>query len=437
MRQQTSIQSTTKQHSSAFQPTSLRRNTHEAEDISTSTFPSHLNLPVAINQFNQQSQEGSNSKANLPLFETPPVSPGGQSIFRLPTSPPPLHPQDSSFNNKEPPKSKNQFWLPPTPPNGLNQETPNFSSTSHTYFENNNALNKIQSEPSTNVFSLPIDLGTTNSNEQHTFTSSSNSRPIMYHHTSVIHPAIPRQQQNSSIPADRPLSLAEKRELARKVSHSAIERRRRERINDKIIQLQQLVPSCANQPQIHKLTILQGAIDYIGYLQSCLAEKRKHEMNSTNDAMMLEEWRFVRQIKSDGLKNYQPPVSSKTFEISMESQSTKNSMSSSDTNIIRHDITSGGPEENNFSLINQNLLQVPSLSHRSNSLFRRINTSSDITQIPSINQEISLSHPENCEINANKVASTTESNNRVIASIKTITSPEEDRYKPDSTNGDS
>ncbi|KAL0081457.1 Myc-type, basic helix-loop-helix domain-containing protein, partial [Phycomyces blakesleeanus] len=60
---------------------------------------------------------------------------------------------------------------------------------------------------------------------------------------------------------------ADQREQARKVSHSAIERRRRERINDKILQLKELIPSCAEQDQLHKMSILQSAIDYITYLK--------------------------------------------------------------------------------------------------------------------------------------------------------------------------
>ncbi|CAG8558829.1 8563_t:CDS:2 [Ambispora gerdemannii] len=49
-------------------------------------------------------------------------------------------------------------------------------------------------------------------------------------------------------------TTADERELARKVSHSAIERRRRERINDKIMQLKELIPICADQDHLHKLT---------------------------------------------------------------------------------------------------------------------------------------------------------------------------------------
>lgn len=67
-------------------------------------------------------------------------------------------------------------------------------------------------------------------------------------------------------------STADQREKARKVSHSAIERRRRERINDKIIQLKELIPSCAEQDNLHKMSILQSAIDYITYLKEIVSK---------------------------------------------------------------------------------------------------------------------------------------------------------------------
>ncbi|KAG0189813.1 hypothetical protein DFQ28_002858 [Apophysomyces sp. BC1034] len=71
-------------------------------------------------------------------------------------------------------------------------------------------------------------------------------------------------------------STADEREHIRRLSHSAIEKRRRERINDKIEQLKRLIPSCTppkdgpvlasmHQP-IHKLSVLQAAIDYINQL---------------------------------------------------------------------------------------------------------------------------------------------------------------------------
>ncbi|KAI8074040.1 hypothetical protein BC940DRAFT_289854 [Gongronella butleri] len=74
----------------------------------------------------------------------------------------------------------------------------------------------------------------------------------------------------AAMASNAPLSTADQREQARKVSHSAIERRRRERINDKIMQLKQLIPTCANQGHLHKMSILQSAIEYITYLKQVL-----------------------------------------------------------------------------------------------------------------------------------------------------------------------
>ncbi|KAG0172944.1 hypothetical protein DFQ28_008500 [Apophysomyces sp. BC1034] len=90
------------------------------------------------------------------------------------------------------------------------------------------------------------------------------------HPTAVVPNNFVRHNSISSSPGLGPTSIpttADQREQARKVSHSAIERRRRERINDKIVQLKQLIPSCADQDNLHKMSILQSAIDYIGYLK--------------------------------------------------------------------------------------------------------------------------------------------------------------------------
>lgn len=67
----------------------------------------------------------------------------------------------------------------------------------------------------------------------------------------------------------------------RSLSHGAIEKRRRERINDKIDQLKHLIPSCwsthilppasMHQP-LHKLSVLQAAIEYIHQLHTELLE---------------------------------------------------------------------------------------------------------------------------------------------------------------------
>ncbi|KAI8638360.1 hypothetical protein BD408DRAFT_352019 [Parasitella parasitica] len=78
--------------------------------------------------------------------------------------------------------------------------------------------------------------------------------------------------RNGSITSTVSNSTADQREQARKISHSAIERRRREKINDKILQLRDLIPSCAERENLHKMTILQSAIDYITYLKKVIED---------------------------------------------------------------------------------------------------------------------------------------------------------------------
>ncbi|GAN01579.1 hypothetical protein MAM1_0009c01012 [Mucor ambiguus] len=83
---------------------------------------------------------------------------------------------------------------------------------------------------------------------------------------------VPFGNRHNSVSSTTSSSTADQREQARKVSHSAIERRRRERINDKILQLKDLIPSCSDRENLHKMTILQSAIDYITYLKKVIED---------------------------------------------------------------------------------------------------------------------------------------------------------------------
>ncbi|CAG8541192.1 1248_t:CDS:2 [Ambispora gerdemannii] len=249
---------------------------------------------LMINYSDQNTTAQQTTTNKLPTHETPPVSPGGisgSSVFKLSISQQEISMAEFSFQE---PKLKSNFWLPPTPPNGTHQDTNS---------------EKLHSNPSSSVVAFSNSQSSEVYSPEHNFSvvsSNISAKPIMYHHTSVIPTMPPRHHYDQLIPTDGHLSLAEKRELARKIAHSAIERRRRERINDKIVKLQQLVPSCADQPQIHKLTILQSAIDYIGYLQGLLAEKRKRENNSNNnnkETSILDERRFAKRAKLDTYDN--------------------------------------------------------------------------------------------------------------------------------------
>jgi hypothetical protein len=65
--------------------------------------------------------------------------------------------------------------------------------------------------------------------------------------------------------------------MARKTAHSLIERRRRSKMNEEFGVLKDMIPACAGQ-EMHKLAILQASIQYMCYLEKCLADlKSAHE----------------------------------------------------------------------------------------------------------------------------------------------------------------
>ncbi|KAL0088161.1 helix-loop-helix DNA-binding domain-containing transcription factor [Phycomyces blakesleeanus] len=112
-------------------------------------------------------------------------------------------------------------------------------------------------------------------------------------------------------------SGAEQREQARKVSHSAIERRRRERINDKMSHLKQLIPACADQDGLHKMSILQSAIDYIHHLETLVVQMGGKEKladctlpkHKTPQSMVPKEVvPFIHQFNSNPPKSSLKPI---------------------------------------------------------------------------------------------------------------------------------
>ncbi|CZR62022.1 uncharacterized protein PAC_11919 [Phialocephala subalpina] len=69
------------------------------------------------------------------------------------------------------------------------------------------------------------------------------------------------------------------RKIARKTAHSLIERRRRSKMNEEFGVLKDMIPACTGE--MHKLAILQASIDYVRYLEDCVA-KLKAENNRSN-----------------------------------------------------------------------------------------------------------------------------------------------------------
>lgn len=118
----------------------------------------------------------------------------------------------------------------------------------------------------------------------------------------------------------------ETRDMMRKVSHSAIERRRRERINDKILQLKHLVPSCVDEDHLHKLSILQSTIEYIQHLKTFLPDEvvnsqlkkatNNNPNNKTTDmleamgGMISSKPQHVMPMLTTGLGQHRHPSSS-------------------------------------------------------------------------------------------------------------------------------
>ena len=67
-----------------------------------------------------------------------------------------------------------------------------------------------------------------------------------------------------------PTSTGSKK-TARKTAHSIIERRRRSKMNEEFDTLKEMIPACQGQA-MHKLAILQSGIDYVRYLEQCVAD---------------------------------------------------------------------------------------------------------------------------------------------------------------------
>lgn len=76
---------------------------------------------------------------------------------------------------------------------------------------------------------------------------------------------------------------AEEKELKRKISHSAIEKRRRERTNAVLRDLQNIIPGLSKSSKIQKLEILEAAADYIRHLATTTSKvtKTKQRRSST------------------------------------------------------------------------------------------------------------------------------------------------------------
>jgi hypothetical protein len=74
------------------------------------------------------------------------------------------------------------------------------------------------------------------------------------------------------------------KKIARKTAHSLIERRRRSKMNEEFGVLKDIIPACRNQ-EMHKLAILQASIDYLRYLEQCVADLKAANSSITISAI--------------------------------------------------------------------------------------------------------------------------------------------------------
>ncbi|KAI8980356.1 hypothetical protein BDB01DRAFT_797520 [Pilobolus umbonatus] len=140
-----------------------------------------------------------------------------------------------------------------------------------------------------------------------------------YYHPYLPLPS-PHNNIQSSSTTSSAHSTADQREKARKITHSAIERRRREKMNDKILQLKELIPGCAQQENLHKLSILQSAIDYITHLKSTaemMSERTENSiafltMNKTKSMIAKEIEPFTTQFFVQSNKTIPPQATPMT-----------------------------------------------------------------------------------------------------------------------------
>ena len=101
------------------------------------------------------------------------------------------------------------------------------------------------------------------------------------------------------------------RKIARKTAHSLIERRRRSKMNEEFGVLKDMIPACHGQ-DMHKLAILQASIDYLRYLEQCIADLKS--ANGKNQTLIdgtgesTEQSRTPQTPASPWIKRSKPEV---------------------------------------------------------------------------------------------------------------------------------
>ncbi|KJY01567.1 hypothetical protein TI39_contig287g00002 [Zymoseptoria brevis] len=233
--------------------------------------------------------------SSIPRLAEPPLGPYAEQLFyaRRPLpdisgravmprpNPPPTPGSSSDIRGKEGAHTAPVFNLPPTA-----FQEPDRASTSSAASSNNGSdssyrpvsptSTEIQRKrPSTSVitkddFALPPPPTRSRKiiqmkpKEIEPTNSSSNQSAAGKSQSTTSQAAGKKKQNNAG-------STAAGRKIARKTAHSLIERRRRSKMNEEFGVLKDMIPACKGQ-EMHKLAILQASIEYLRYLEQCVAD---------------------------------------------------------------------------------------------------------------------------------------------------------------------
>ncbi|KAI8898566.1 hypothetical protein BC833DRAFT_589359 [Globomyces pollinis-pini] len=109
------------------------------------------------------------------------------------------------------------------------------------------------------------------------------------------------------------LQTLREQEEVRKLSHSALERKRRQRIKDQVFLLKSLLPNFPKE-QSEKLMVLQSTVEYIKKVQQFLDELKSSHPD-IDPSPFLPTTKNIRPQLNDLLPSYKPPPQySSTFE---------------------------------------------------------------------------------------------------------------------------
>ncbi|AEO65881.1 uncharacterized protein THITE_2143564 [Thermothielavioides terrestris NRRL 8126] len=191
-------------------------------------------LPTPASSTDIKGQDGSKMASLQLAFELPPPAVASEGSPSLPTTTATLYPTQASETVKSRRRSsaanppKDQFALPPPP---------------------TRSRKIIQMKPREEA-----SAETPSSNAKKSGTAAAS--------TAAAAAGTKRKQPSATSAAGR--------KIARKTAHSLIERRRRSKMNEEFAVLKSLIPACTGE--MHKLAILQASIEYVRYLEDCIAK---------------------------------------------------------------------------------------------------------------------------------------------------------------------